>query len=202
MARILLLIILPATTGNAAARNLLQDLMPPQSPVLNGYRDIDSLRNSITTRQLSPIEGLWQLSGNQATVIIEPSTLPAMSTSLGNLPTYQIVVVSSPRKSVRPGTVLGYFTPAGRDHCYDTYMYTSRSRNILKSHRRFTLTLSTDDRFITLTPIKSRWRLSLRHTFNFLMRAYVSNNDPDTPAPDGFIKLYPMTGKPHTPIYL
>lgn len=197
---ILILAILVSQAG--IARNLLQDLMPSHSPVLQGYHDIDSVKNCISQRPLNSIEGLWQLSGSQAIVVIEPTTSPQLSIPGSNITIYQIVIVTSPRKSVRPGTVLGYFTQSGRDHVYDSYLYTSRIRSALKNYKRYTLSLSSDDHFIAMTPIKSRWHLSLRHSFNFLMRAYVSNNDVESPAPEGLIKLFPVNGKPLTPIYL
>lgn len=205
MLRLATLITAAVLVSLAMAAADLSGHIPPASPRLDGYCDVDSIRARIDSRGVcDPVEGLWQLASSQAVVLIEPATHPALSGA--GFRALQMVVVSSPRKSTRPGTVMGYLVPAARDGVYDAEIYTTLSRGLLSRHARHRLDLA-DRRHLTVTPAKSRLRVGLRHTFNFLIRSWVSVSNHDgggtASAPDGFIRLYPLTdGKPLTPVYL
>jgi len=174
--------------------------MPATSPVLQGYNDIDSVKLAIDMRGPDDIEGIWKMAGTQTTVVIEPATTPTLSGA--GFEAYQIVIVSSPRKSMRPGTVLGYIVPTARKNYYEARIYTSKTRAILQKHRRFTLNL-TDDRHMSMTANKAPWRINLRHTLRFLVRAGISTQSTDDMGLDGFIKQYPAPeGVPDKPVYL
>lgn len=185
---------------NVNAADTLDALIPSRSKILTGYCNLDSVRHSIDTRGAIGIEGIWQLTPDQTTVVIEPCTDPAiLNTGIRCL---QIVVTSSPRRSIRPGTVLGYMIPMARAGHYDARLYTDNVRSLLQRHRRFTINL-TDDGHLSMVPVKQNWKLSLRHTFNFLFRAYLSSQVNDDTNSEGFVKIYPTTGiKPLSPVYL
>lgn len=197
---ILTVLLTLAGVVNVNAVDTLDALMPKRSKILSGYCDLDSIRFYIDTRGAKGIEGIWQLSPDQTTVVIEPCTDSAiMNTGIKCL---QIVVISSPRRSIRPGTVLGYMLPTARAGRYDARLYTDNVRSLLQRHRRFTVNL-TDDGHLSMAPVKQNWKLSLRHTFNFLFRAYLSSQVNDDVSDDGFVKIYPTTGiKPLSPVYL
>lgn len=180
----------------------LAEHMPDRSPVLAGYNDIDSVRLAIDSRGASGIEGIWQLAGSQALVAIEPAAHPAVSGA--GYEALQIVIVSSPRKSMRPGTVLGYATPTAREGYWEAEIYTTPMRSLLQNHRRFTLHADSDGTHLSMTPVRSALRFSLRHTLRFLFRASVSvGNRTHEESFDGFIKQYPAPeGRPTHPVYL
>ncbi|MCM1450158.1 MAG: hypothetical protein NC082_07430 [Clostridiales bacterium] len=178
----------------------LARLVPSMSQRLTGYEDVDSVMASIDRRGAAGIEGLWLMSGSQSLVSIEPVTDPSITRGSYNL--MQIVLVSSPRKALKPGTVLGYLQPAGKAGSYDGRLYTGKYRSLLQRHRQFAFTL-TDEGHLTVKKGKSPLRFSLRHTFNFLFRAGVYMRDADNESTEGFIKQYPWPGgKPLTPVYL
>lgn len=176
--------------------------MPDRSPVLDGYNDIDSVRLAIDARGAAGIEGIWRLAGSQTLVTIEPATHPELSGA--GFDALQIVIISSPRKSMRPGTVLGYAVPTARAGYWEAEIYTSKVRSLLQSHRRFTLHATDDDTHLSMTPVKSALRFNLRHSLHFLFRGSVSvGNRTHEEGFDGFIKEYPpVDGHPSRPIYL
>ncbi len=178
----------------------LSRYIPAESPVIPGYNDIDSIKARIDNHGPSGIEGIWMMSATQTLVVIEPASDPALSGT--GFHAWQIIIISSPRKSLRPGTTLGYIVPtAHRDH-YEALIYTSRFRSILRRHRHYTLSLS-DESHLSMTPDKSPWNISLRHTLRFLVRAAIHTRPADNPGHDGFIKQYPPPdGIPLNPVYL
>ena len=156
---------------------------------------------AIDDRGPADIDGIWKMAGSQTIVAIEPATHPSLSGA--GFEAYQIVILSSPRKSMRPGTVLGYATPTARPGYYDACIYTTKVRALLQKHLRFTLHMSDDRLHLSMTPVKSRLSFSLRHTLRFLFRAGVSIRNNDDESHDGFIKQYPEPeGKPQRPVYL
>lgn len=186
--------------SNIQASDTLDDLIPPQSQLLTGYHNIDSVHRVIDRRGATGIEGIWQLASNQTTVVIEPCTNPAINHT--GIQCLQIVVANSPRRSIRPGTVLGYMIPTARAGYYDARLYTCNVRSLLQQHRRYTMHL-TDDGHLSMTPVKQSWKLNLRHSFNFFFRASVTPQSQEDHATKGFVKIYPRTGlKPLSPIYL
>lgn len=175
--------------------------IPATSHVIPGYNDIDSVRSRIDNSGPVDIEGLWLMSATQTLVVIEPATEPSLAGA--GFHAWQIVIVSSPRKSLRPGTTLGYIIPTARKKHYEARIYTSRHRSILQKHRGYTLDL-TDESHLTMTADKSPWRITLHHSLKFLLRAAISTRPADAaPANEGFIKQYPYPdGQPLIPVYL
>lgn len=177
------------------------DVVPRTSAVLDGYSDVDSLKARLQAAPLRHLEGLWRFAGDQALVAIE--LCDATSEALPGMELYRLVIVDSPRKAVKPGTVLGYAVPAGQRDTYDARLYTSWLRSLLKNHARFTMKIDADDSHLTLTPVKSSWKLLLRHTFHFLVRAGLYHNPQASQAVEGFTRVFPpSTGRPAQPIYL
>lgn len=195
-----LLCILLALISMIMGAETLDKLIPSHSPILSGYNDIDSVKLGIDQRGVAGIEGIWELAGTQSIVVIEPCTMPSINAT--GIHCLQIVVVSSPRRSTRPGTVLGYMIPTARAGYYDARLYTTSLRSVLQNHRRYTMRL-TDDAHLSMTPVKSRWRVTLRHSFNFLVRAGITQQPSEDNQTEGFVKLYPLNGlTPLKPVYL
>lgn len=195
-----LLFILMVLTSAMIGAETLDKLIPSHSSVLSGYADVDSVRRSIDERGASDIEGIWEIAGSQNMIVIEPCTDQKITHT--GIKCLQIVLLSSPRRSIRPGTVLGYIIPSARAGYYDARLYTENIRSVLQRYRRFTMRL-TDDGHMSMSAVKPAWRLTLRHTFNFLVRAGISQQQVQDHLMEGFIKLYPTAGiKPLKPVYL
>lgn len=194
-----ILLVSIAALLHASASDLPRHI-PATSCVIPGYNDIDSVKSRIDNSGPVDIEGLWLMSATQTLVVIEPATEPTLAGA--GFHAWQIVIISSPRKSLRPGTTLGYIIPTARKGHYEARIYTSRYRSILQKHRGYTLDL-TDESHLTMTADKSPWRITLHHSLKFLFRAAVSTRPIDSPTDEGFIKQYPYPdGQPLKPVYL
>lgn len=196
-----------AVTLTAVAADLSR-YIPSAPRVHRGYNDIDSVKAVLASRQLSPVEGLWMIGGNQAVIAIEPADTPAEISQPG-FTAYRIVLVSSVRKALRPGTVLGYLASDGHTGTFDTCIYTSGISSLLSGTEHYTATLTADGAHLNLSADKPRrLRLTLRHTFKLLLRATVSGSVRPSDGGDGqsteaFTKLYPApAGRPLKPVYL
>ncbi len=200
MSRIITILTVAMIASFAIMATDLSHYIPSAPPVYKGYNDIDSIKAVIRTRPLSQIEGLWLIADNQTTVVVEPAATPQINQP--NYNAFQVVLISSARKAIRPGTVLGYIAPAGQPGKYNAYFYAHGKQKILSKLEQFQLTMP-DDSHIGMTSSKPKWRVSLRHTFKLLFRATISNTNDDQRVTDGFIKLYPApAGRPVEPIYL
>lgn len=176
--------------------------VPAVSAVLPGYADADSVKSRLASAPLHHIEGLWRFAGDQALVAIEQCDAPAIAQPGTTI--YRLVIVSSPRKGIEPGTLLGYAAPAGAKDTYDARLYTSKIRSLLRNHASFTLKIDSDDAHLSLTPARRNWKLLLRETFHFLVRIGLYH-DPGASdgQPTGFTRVYPSsTGRPVQPVYL
>lgn len=182
----------------------LSRYIPSTAPVHRGYNDIDSVKALLSSRQLAPVEGLWAIADNQAVVAIEQADSPTEISQPGFV-AYRIVLVSSVRKALRPGTVLGYIAPAGRQYTYDAFIYNSGARSLLSGTTHYTVTMTADGSHLNLSSDKPRWRLSLRQSFKYLLRGTISGSTTTQTeqSTEGFIRLYPApAGRPLKPVYL
>lgn len=194
-------VILSIALTIAAYGDNIGSIIPRHSLTLEGYESRTAIEQRLDTQPLDHVEGIWLMTSSQAVVAIEKCNDPAIVSP--GMTVYQATVVTAPRKSVRPGSVLGYFVPAAGKGSYDGWFYTQSLRAVIQNSRPFKLKLE-DDSHLTLKAVKSGWRLGLGHTFRFLFRASVYNYSDDTAPDDGFLRLYPAGYEttPLGPIYL
>lgn len=179
------------------ARNL-----PKTSSLADGFNGIRQARLTIDNAPLHHIEGLWQPTADGGVVAIlrwTGSDCPRLSDQRD---IYRLIVVSSPRKSVRPGTVMGYAVPTARKGYYDARIFTRQSGNRLTTPQRFTLHLADDSR-LSMTPVKGNWRVTFRPRIPYLFRVSISRQENERPGElDGFTRIYPAGSLPAEPRYL
>lgn len=199
----ILLIILLGLTGHAAAQSL-SDIVPSRSSIVTGHEDMQSAKKLIDRLPLHHVEGIWQTTADGARVAIERwegADCPVMPD--GNT-VYRLVIVDSPRKSLRPGTVMGYAVATARKGFYDAMIYTRQVKNTLTAPKRYTLQLSDDSR-LSMTPVKKGWKVRVTPPRLFYLFRFSVTQQPDSRPQglDGFIRVYPHpTGVPAEPRYL
>ncbi len=113
-----------------------------------------------------------------------------------------MVIVDSPRPGMRPGTVMGWASPAATPGKWDARIFTRTDGRELHTPRRFTLTLA-DDNHITFTPASSGIKISLWRMMPYIFRAGVRETAPPDGL-DGLLRLWPPSADtpPVTPVYL
>lgn len=173
--------------------------IPSQSFVLGGYENRDSVELRLSQSPLHDIEGIWQFTEDGAYVVIEQAQADKMPAR--GIVMYQMVVLESPRLSVRPGTVMGYATLTAKADCYDAYVYTDFDGGaILSKAERFTLTLK--DSRLQFKRHKSGVKINLWRFVPYMFRYSVKTYDERPKDLDGCIKIYPLPATPVYPRYL
>lgn len=168
--------------------------------VLPGYAERDSVTARMDRRPLSPVEGIWEMAADGATFAIErvdPSDSEPLPRQL------RLVIISSPLRRVRPGSVMGTAHPTVKPGVYEALINTQISDlGALTIPRKFTLTLNSEQNTLTIQPFKSPLKVNLFRLIPYLYRA-VRLQDSRPQGLDGAIKIYPpQTVNPLTPVYL
>lgn len=194
--RILLnILLLFALTARA---DFLREL-PPESTVVPGYADADSVEARLGELPLSPIEGVWQMAAEGAVFAIERAE-PSTALAPAEL---RIVVISSPRRSVRPGTIVGHAVTTARPGVYRARLYTSFApKSGLIGAKSFTLEIKDD--MLVFKPDKSAVKVNLFRLLPYMYRRIFTLRDNRRPEDlDGALRLFPRSAAhPLTPVYL
>lgn len=174
--------------------------MPESSCVLSGYEDRDIVERRLKLLPLHDIEGIWQWVDNGSVIVIErycPENVPH-----SEMYSYRMIVLRSPRLSVRPGTVMGYINATAKRNCYEAGIYTDfDGGTVLFNAKRFVLTL--DGRRMSFAKRKSSVKVNLWRLAPYMFRYSITRRDDNMKGLDGCVKLYPDSSEePLAPRYL
>lgn len=197
---LLLLLLLAFMAGSVArARDGALDRLPATSELIDGYRE-DSVTARLASMPLHDIEGLWEFVGQGTVMAIERDPLTRGASTL-----YRMVAVRARDLSLRPGTILGYLTPASGRGVYDARIYsgTTDEGTRLKNFARYTVTLTDESSRLMLKPYGrilrfNWWRLVLPYMY----RTLITPIERSPGALEGCVRLYPTPAVPANPRYL
>lgn len=179
--------------------SLAASILPKESETLLGY-ERDSVIRRMKQLPLHHIEGLWQFTANGATIAIERYI--DNNTPHDGASRYRIVIVSSPRLSIRPGTVMGIMIPTAKPNVYDAHIYTDfDGGTTLTGAKRFVLTLSEDSR-LAFNQDKSGIKINLWRILPYMFRYSVTYKNERPRNLDGCVRIYPTPSTPLQPRYL
>ncbi len=172
-----------AVAGTPAKESLANASAPA------GSFDLYNVTNTLSSRPLSAIEGVWHLTDDDEGVI---TILADQRTNA-----YLLIVTNSPNRLIAPGTVMGIATQSAQKDVFDALIYTSTDRSSLTKPKPFTLRLS-DKGYLRIEDASTRilinfWRM-LPYMFRFSAKR--ENRRPDNL--DGAYRLYPA---PEIPIF-
>ncbi len=200
MKRIFSLLLLLLALLQARSADHLRSL-PAVSTVIAGYESADGVSCRMAAMPLSPIEGLWQMANGDgalfAIVRAEPSTDIAPARLM-------MVMVRSPWRSIRPGTLLGHLVATPKPGVYEARIYASLAqRTGLSLPRPFSLVLGEDNALLTFKPFKSPLKVNLFRLLPYMYRRVVTLQDSRPEGLDGAVKVYPRpAAHPLSPVYL
>lgn len=186
----------------------LSTLSSTPKDIVEGYENIEVVKTRMDSRPLHSIEGIWQLTGRDGGSIIAIERVPTeqqTSPPGGVTVTYRLIVITGSDITVRPGTIIGYATPAAKEGEYDASIYTGRSDD-------FTLMLHPKRHLLKLDASASRlifcstglslrfnwWRLLLPYLYRTLLSPLQSTRNAD----EGCLRIYPTPIPPLNPRYL
>ncbi len=199
--RIAAMLICICTFSTAYGKKLV-DKLPPVSPRLEGYADLNQVRRHLSELPLHVIEGIWQFPSDGAVVAIERYT-PEGILADGAV-RYRMIVLRSPVRSIHPGTVMGYVAATSKQGIYAAHVYTSTdggSRLIRPKDFTFTMT---DDGHLSFRVHSASFYTNVWRMIPYLSRISFRVRSADKPKDlDGCIRIYPepLSG-PIEPRYL
>lgn len=200
MKRLVFLLSLLIGVLTCAASDFLKSL-PPMSAILPGYADPDSVGERIARLPACPAEGVWQMTAaDGATFAIERAE-PSTDLAPARL---RMVMVRSPWRSIRPGTLLGHLEPTARPGVYLARIYSATAqRTGLNLPRSFTLRLNADSTILTFEPFKSPLKFNLFRLLPYMYRRVVELQKSRPDGLDGAVKIAPRyDAHPLSPVYL
>lgn len=188
-----------AVAGSASASGFLRSL-PAVSAVAEGYADADSTARRLMALPLCPVEGIWQMTDGGATFVIERAE-PSTDIAPANL---RMVMLRSPWRSIRPGTVLGHLQPTAKPGVYEARLYSSLAqRTGLSLPRSFLLKIDERREVLTFAPFKSPIKFNLFRMLPYMFRRAVTLQQSRPDDLRGAVRVVPAAdGHPLSPVYL
>lgn len=175
------------------------DTLPKTSRTITGFSRA-ALTARISEMDLHHIEGIWQFPATGVEVAICRSNGNHIG-QRNSAVSYDIIVLSSTNRAIRPGTIMGMATPAPKRGEYDAKIYTKSIGSTLILPKRFTMTLESDDSALTLKQRRSAFSFYPWRLLPYLWRYTIRQNQPDQTT-DGCIRIFPRPQPPREPIYL
>lgn len=197
--RIILQTLLLLFSGIAVASDNFVDELPAKSEVIPDFSRTQ-LQARLSEMALHHIEGIWMFTGTGTTIAIERvyRNERAYSTSFTG---YSIVVVSSPNRALRPGTIMGYVSPSAKDGVYDARVYTKSIGSTLILPRRFTLKIDGNESRLAFQQRKSAYGFNILRMLPYLWRSPIYRNH-QSETSEGCVRIYPEPVPPIEPRYL
>lgn len=167
---------------------------------LPGYSTVDSVAARMASLPLCPVEGIWQMAADGAVFAVErvdPSETETLPREL------RLVVIRSPQRRVRPGSVMGTARPTVKPGVYEARLNTRiADLGALTLPRSFLLTVGHERSTLTIEPVKSPLKFNLLRLIPYLYRV-VKVQDSRPKGLEGAVRIYPpVTANPLTPVYL
>lgn len=137
----LCLLMLTADMSAAAPKRWIE-MLPSSSEVLDGYMD-GEIADRLDCNASSPVEDIWKLVATGGLIAVERVDTPDVD--VGHVDRYRMVVLRSPDRAVRPGTVMGYLQPTAARGTYEARIYThTEGDGVLTDAKPFRIVVTDD----------------------------------------------------------
>lgn len=195
----IIVLTLGACAAHIRAEKKLIDGLPAQSQRIENFNPA-TLMAEMSEAPLHHIEGIWQFPATGVSVAIRLQQSPA--TPFHDAPAlYDIVIIHSPNRAIRPGTIMGIASPAAKRGEYDARIYTKNLGSRLFASKKFVLTLSDSDNSLSIRPYRSRIRFNIFRMLPYLWRPPIQFTGGENRS-DGCIRIFPAPTEPREPVYL
>ncbi|MCM1293184.1 MAG: hypothetical protein NC230_06375 [Bacteroides sp.] len=197
---LILLVIVASCAVTTAAEKRYIDQLPKRSVRIEPF-SVDSLKALMTEVPLHRIEGLWRFPANGTEIAIVRTDIERWRQNQQAAPVYQIIVVTSENRWIRPGTLMGLITPGAKEGEYNARMYTTTIGSTLAMSKRFDLTLANEDTSLLIKKRKSAFSINLWRLLPYLWR-YTIHPNTQNHDDDGCVRTFPESTHTREPIYL
>jgi len=156
----------------------------------------DSLMSRMNEVALHHIEGVWLFTSDGTEIaIIRPAE------NIGEPTHYNILLLNSANRALRPGTMIGAVSAAAGKGYYNARLYTRVTGSKFHSPKNFVLKLDEDDARLVFETKKSTFSLNLWRLLPYMWRYTVRRNQ-DRKSVEGCVRVYPRPSTPINPQYL
>lgn len=190
-------LLLIAATSFAEKRFI--DRLPSRSETIDSL-SYGSMTAAMSEVPLHRIEGVWQFPATGVEIAILRESILRGKTAAGET-LYKIIIISSPNRATRPGTVMGLISAAAKSGEYEANIYTNNIGSTLTLPKKFTLSLIDNDSSIEFRRHRSSFSINLWRLLPYVWRNTVRPNMPERKS-DGCIRVFPEPSLPREPIYL
>lgn len=189
---ILTVIVSVFSSESIAARDFIDEL-PGKSQTIEDFSYTKAL-SQLREMSLHHIEGIWQFpaDGIEIAIMRRDNREPAV---------YNMIMLQTPRRATRPGTIIGLVTRSAKSGVYDAKIYTRAHGSILFAPKKFRLNLSDNDTNLLFEKRKSAYSFNFWRLLPFSLRYTVRRNEPEK-STAGCIRIYPAPLRPYERIYL
>lgn len=192
-------IFITTSSFNTRAENKIINELPTISEQIHNF-SIKMLKENIDKLNLHHIEGIWQFtsSGTEIAICRRDNTNYG---SIHQAVSYNIILLYSPNRVLRPGTIMGIITPTPKQGEYDARIYTKSIGSTLTIPKKFTLTLDDDDSALLFRQHRSKFSIKPLRLLPYLWRGAIQQNI-EIRSSVGCIRIHPAPTLPREPIYL
>lgn len=181
---ILYLLALTADMSAAAPQRWIE-MLPTTSAVLDGYMDDEAVRERLDCNATNPIEDIWKLVATGGLIVVERMDNPGAD--VGQVDRYRMVVMRSPDRAVRPGTVMGYLQPTASRGTYEARIYThTEGDGILTGAKTFRIVVGEDA--MQFFRVRSGLMVNLFRMLPYMFRRAVDYRPDDHNGLDGCVR--------------
>ena len=190
------LVLIMIFCGDMWGQKKFVDDLPHRAEVISDF-SMARLIGKLDELPLHHIEGIWQFPATGVEVAMLRREQAGLSAS-GRV--YDMILVNSPNRVLRPGTVMGVVVATGRRGEYDAKIFTKTIGTSLTLPKKFTLKLSDGDSSLEIKPVKGRMIFNLWRLLPYLWR-YAVYPSREPVRSDGCIRIYPNPPAPLEPVY-
>lgn len=155
---------------------------------IGGYADTDSVQRRIEASAPGPAEGVWRLTDTGAIIAIE--RCPAGIFPASAPETLLMVVMRSPDRSLRPGTVMGCLVRGAAPGSYDARIFSkSPAPGCLGSPKSVHITVDPSGEYLRFLRDPSGTSVNLWSLLPYMFRRLVKRKADSRPDVHGCVRL-------------
>lgn len=180
----LLCLSLAASQLLAASPRRWIESLPSASEVIDGYM-CDGVEERIAIAASNPIEDVWKLVATGGLIAVE--RMESHGADVGLTDCYRMIVLRSPDRAIKPGTVMGYLQPTAANGTFEARIYTDADGNgTLTDAKSFRIVVTEDA--MQFYRVRSGLSVNIFRMLPYMFRRAVDYRPDDHNGLDGCVR--------------